>query len=422
LAKLAINGGPAEAPRLEAMVLPWPRGGEKERQALIEVLESHHWCRGSADKNWVSKVAQLENEFAKFQDAKHGVAMANGTVALDIALRSLRIGFGVEVIAPAHSYIATASCANLVGAVPVLVDCDPETGTINPGSIEPAITERTKAIIITDYHGYPPDFDAILPIARKNNLFVLEDAATAVGTEWRGTRVGALGDIGTFSFQEGKLFTSGDGGMVVGNKDEYMKNVVDWHSIGRVPPNPSNDFQFISSNYRMTEFQGAVLLSMLRGDLPSQLEAKHRGGEYLSGKLQKVDGIKPPKRDPRVKYSYYKFIMRYDPEAFGGVPKGKFISALKAEGVPIDSNMAQLIYRQSAFRKDRLDMIMPPGTKMPDYPSMYLPNSEALVKEEVMLRHNLMETGEEGLDMVVAAIEKIKANVDELRVAPSISG
>jgi dTDP-4-amino-4,6-dideoxygalactose transaminase len=420
LGKLAINGGSAEAARLSSMVPKWPHASEKDRKALLDVLDSGNWCMVGASKGGPSKGELFERAFGNFQDAKHAITVANGTVALVLAMKALGVGYGDEVICPAMTFIASAGCANEVGAVPILVDVDRETGTIDPSQIEGAITERTKAIVIPDYHGYPPNFDEIMPIARRNNLTTLEDAATAVGTTWNGRKVGAIGDIGTFSFQQAKLLTSGEGGMVVTNDDKLAERGRLIQNIGRVNGPLVNDFLIISSNYRLTEFQSALLLSMM-DELPASLEKKHDGGEYLSNKLMKVDGIKPPKRDPRVRYSYYKFAMRYDPEAFGGVPKERFIAALRAEGVGVDERAAKLVYRQTAYTKQALEANMPKGLKFPDYSSMYLPNSEAILKEEVMLNHSYMATGKEGLDMVVAAIETIKANVDELRVAPSIN-
>ncbi|MDA4112768.1 MAG: DegT/DnrJ/EryC1/StrS family aminotransferase [Thaumarchaeota archaeon] len=401
------------------MLPPWPHATEKDRRALLEVLDSGQWCRVGAGKGGWSRVDAFDGEFAKFQDAKHGVSVANGTVALELALRAMGIGSGDEVIVPALTFIASATCATEVGAVPILVDCDHDTGTVSASSIEEAITERTRAVVLPAYHGYPPDFDAILPIARKNNLKVLEDAATGVGTEWKGRRIGAMGDMGTFSFQQAKLITSGEGGIVLTNDDKLAETARLIQNIGRVHGPLVNDFLITSSNYRMTEFQGALLLSMLE-DLPPQLELKRRNGEYLADQVEKIDGIKTQKRDPRVKFSRYKFIMRYDQTAFGGITKERFIEALRAEGVGVDERAAKLIYRQTAFATGALGTTLPKGLKLPDYAGMFLPNSEALLKEEIMLGHTYMAVDKSGLDMIVASIEKIKTNVDELKVAPSI--
>jgi len=184
MAKLAINGGPTEAGKLTTMSssVLLPKATEHDRVVLDQVLESGYWCRVEASNAKRSKLDEFESAFAKYQDARFGVSACNGTVALQLALKTLGIGFSDEVIVDANSFIASASSVTEIGATPVLADIDPETGNIAPSEIERVVTERTKAVIVVHCAGYPVDFDAILPIAKKNNIQVIEDAATCLGS------------------------------------------------------------------------------------------------------------------------------------------------------------------------------------------------------------------------------------------------
>jgi len=328
--RLAINGGSPEAAELKEKIPRWPMISEDDKKALMEVLESRRWCRLYLG----SKVELFERSFAEYHDAKYGIAVANGTVALELALKTVGVGFGDEVIVPAVTFIATASAVTEVGAVPIFADIDPETATMSPNSLEEAITERTKAVIVVHYAGYPANFDEILPIVKRNNLFLIEDSAHAHGTEWRGRKVGAIGDMGGFSFQESKSLTAGEGGIVLTNDDALADKARLIHNIGRIIGRPGYEHYTLSSNYRMTEFQGALLYVKLK-NLLNEVEIKHSNGEYLAAKLKKIGGVEPLKRDPRVtKRGYYYFVVRYDPNEFGGLPKEKFVNALNAEGVP----------------------------------------------------------------------------------------
>ena len=166
-----------------------PQSTERDELALIDVLESGYWCRVEASVAKQSKLDLFEAAFAKYQDAQFGVSACNGTLSLQLALKSLGIGFSDEVVVDANAFIASASSVTEIGAVPVLTDIDPETGTIDPDEIERVITNRTKAVIVVHNNGYPADLDRILTVARKNNIYVIEDAATCVGSEWNGRKL-----------------------------------------------------------------------------------------------------------------------------------------------------------------------------------------------------------------------------------------
>jgi len=408
--KLAINGGPAEATELKQKIPRWPTASEKVKKALLEVLDNGKWCRIYLG----SKAEQFEKAFVAYQDAKYGIAVANGTVSLELALKTGGIGFGDEVLVPAVTFIASASAITEVGAVPRFVDVDPETAAISPTALEDSLTDRTRAVMVVHYGGYSVDFDRILPIVKRNGLFLVEDCAHAHGTEWKGRKVGAIGDMGSFSFQESKSLASGEGGMVLTNDDKLAERARLIHNIGRVVGRPGYEHFILSSNYRLSELQAALLLAKM-DELLREVEEKNVNGEYLAERLRRIGGVEPLRRDSRItKRGYYFFIIRYNQKEFSGLPKTRFLEALNAEGVLASCGYGMPLYKQPAFKKENLKSAIPKGVKMPNYEKLYLPGAEKFTNEEVTLPHPILLSGREGLDLVVNSIEKIKENVNEL--------
>ena len=414
MSRLAIKGGtPVGALRLD----PWPPIDEADREALIRVLESREWCRLWSDESEVSK---FERSFAEYQDARHGMAVANGTVAIEAALLAAGVEVGDEVIVPAVTFIATASAVSMVNAVPVFVDVDPETISVDPAAVEAAITPRTRGILGVHYGGYPIDFDRLLPIAKKHGLVLVEDCAHAHGTEGTGRKVGAIGAAGTFSFQMSKSLPGGEGGMVLTDDEDLYDRAMLLHNIGRSMESRKYGHVVVASNLRLSEFQGAVLSGQLR-KLPAQVDRKHENGEWLAAELTRMGGLRPLKRDPRVtKRGYYFFVMRYDQAAFGGVPRGRFLEAMGAEGMDMFAGYEMPLYRNRAYQKEGRGNTGPvrvpslnPG---PDYDHMSLPVSERFCRDEqVVMLHNwlLAERGE--LQKVVDAVAKVREHAEELR-------
>src|SRR5262245_4671262 len=223
--ELAINGGPAA---LTAPVPHWPVYDSAEEKALLDVLRSGHWGSTSG-----AVVATFEREFAAAQQAAYGICLSNGTLAIAAALRAAGVGIGDEVIVPPYTFIATASAALFVGAVPVFADVDPRTHLLDPAAMEAAITERTKAVIPVHLAGRPADLDEI--IRRAGGLPVIEDSAQAAGAAYRGRAVGAIGTAGTFSFQSSKNLTAGEGGAVVTDDEAFAAELYGLVNVGRVP-------------------------------------------------------------------------------------------------------------------------------------------------------------------------------------------
>jgi perosamine synthetase len=217
------------------------------------------------DSNWISSLGKyiplFERKFSAYCGSNYGVSVANGTVALHLALAALGIGKGDEVLVPDLTFVATPNAVSYTGAKPVFVDADPKVWNISPEKIEEQITSKTKAIIPVHLFGHPCDMEPIMKIAEEHNLFVIEDAAEAHGAEYRGKKVGSIGDVGCFSFYGNKILTTGEGGMCITNDEklaERMRFLKDHGMAKRRYYHPEIGF-----NYRMTNIQAAIGLAQL---------------------------------------------------------------------------------------------------------------------------------------------------------------
>jgi dTDP-4-amino-4,6-dideoxygalactose transaminase len=411
---LALTGGAAAAPDLQTRAGTWPRVENAEAETLLrDVLQSGRWGRLHTD----SYAEQFENAFAAFQQARHGVAVANGTVSLQLILRTLNIGIGDEVIVPALTFIATASAVAEVGAIPIFADVHPETMTIDPDSVAAAITPRTRAIIGVHYGGYPIDFDLLLPLAQKHGVYLIEDAAHAQGTEWRGTKVGALGVFGSFSFQESKSLPSGEGGIILTNDDELAERARLLHHIGRRMDRPGYMHYALASNYRLTDLQAALLLNQVKR-LPDQVQRRHQAGRVLDAALAETEVLLPQRRDERItQRGYYFAIYRYQAEKLDGLPRAAFLAALNAEGVPAFAGYGEPVYRYPAFSAEALQQSPLRGLpNLPRYDQLSLPVTERLTdQEQVTIPHPILLTGSESMGLIADSVTKILDHQDELR-------
>jgi dTDP-4-amino-4,6-dideoxygalactose transaminase len=413
MAKLAINGGPKAAGDL---AFPeWPMLDESEKEAVLEVLSSRRWCRLYPD----SYVEKFERAFAEYHDARYGIGVSNGTVALELILVASGIRPGDEVLVPAITFIASASAVvTSVGAVPVFVDIDPETACISPDAAEAAITGRTTGMIAVHYGGYPPDFDRLLPLCQEHDLVLMEDCAHAQGTEWKGRKVGAIGSMGGFSFQESKALTAGEGGIVLTNDEATAERASLHHNIGRVVGRPGYEHHVLASNYRLTEMQAAVLLAQLKRFKEDQAQQRDENGRFLDQGLRDIGGLEPQKQDERVtRRGYYFTVLRYDSDQFAGVHRNRFVEALRAEGVSCGAGYGMPLYKQPAFRRERLEPLLAESTKpWPDYEKMSLPVAERFCAEEqVTIPHQVLLTGRDGMQKIIDAVAKIKANAAAIK-------
>jgi len=407
LAKLALKGG---EPVRNKPFPKWPIFGESEMKALKDVLESGFWGIGGSRKK------EFEEKFAAYQHAKYGIAVTSGTTALEISLRALGVGCGDEVIVPAYTFMATATAVLYVNAIPVFADIDPETYTIDPKSAESLISERTKAILPVHIGGRPADMDALLSLAKKYGLYIVEDACQAWGAEWRGTRVGAIGEIGAFSFQSSKNITSGEGGIIVTNSEELYVKAWSLHNCGRMPQGAWYEHHLPGTNYRITEFQAAILLAQMER-FDEQTERRIENAKYLNSKLSKIDGIKPLKDDERVtRHAYHLYIFRFNPEAFGGISKSTLARALQAEGIPVSVGYSKPLYKEpylEYFKKCPLSC--PYYSKPVDYSNVKMPAAEkACYQEGLWLPQYVLLGSKNDMDDIISAFEKIRENIDEI--------
>ena len=406
MAKLAINGGPPAAK--DWISTRWPIYDDREKKALIETLESGNWCcMGKPD----GKVGHFEREFAEYIGTKYAMCVNAGTAALELAFRSCDIEPGDEVIVTAVSFVASASAIVLAGGVPVFVDVDPETYQMSPDAVEAAITDRTRVVETVHYGGYPVDMDRIREIAEKHNLFIVEDCAEGHGSEWKGRKIGSLGDMGAFSFQMGKNLTCGDGGAMTYSNDELAVSCYSYSRYGNIPDGKRRVHYAPAGNFRMSEFLGAILSVQLSRH-PEQTEIRYRNGEYFAQEVEKIGGISALKREPRItKRGYYFYFLRYDSSKWGGVHRNKFREALAAEGVRTGTAHNDPIYMNPAFQNIKRSLLH--GSEM-DYTKVHCPEAERIYNSEVIAlgKDFLME--KRNVDMILGALHKLRDNVDEL--------
>jgi len=424
MAKLAINGG---TPIKDVKNNPWPAWpvwGKEEERSLIEVLNSGVWSYNGPKETEFNKL------FAEFTGTKYAVCTVNGTVTLQIALEALGIGVGDEVILPGLTWQATAATIIDVNAIPVLVDVCEDTWCIDPKEIEKAITPRTKAIIPVHLYGAFADMDAIMEIAKKHNLVVIEDCAHKHGGEWNGKKAGSIGNIGSFSYQLSKHLTAGEGGSVTTNDPKLAERMDALRNCGRRPEGDEyvdvdkgagvygDDGNFLQSgNFRITEFQAAILIEGLKR-LPEQNKVRDENGAYLNSLFLDIPGVTPLKRDKReTKKAYFNFAFRYNKDEFKGLSVEKFRSALEAEiGIGVDSsyeplNNCSLYVPHTKPARHKLNDAY---WKAIDPSQFSLPVSEKIHKEEsVCIHHKVLMGTKADMDMIATAIKKIYTNIDE---------
>jgi len=424
MAQLAINGG---KPLRDVKSAPWPKWpmwGEQEKTDLLEVLDSGHWSYNGP------KEQQFNRAFAEFVGTKYAVSVANGTVAIQLALEACGIGWGDEVIVPGLTWQATAAAVLDNNAVPILVDVTEDTWCMDPARFEAAITQRTKAVIPVHLYGSFVDMDATLAIARKHGLKVIEDCAHKHGAQWNDKRAGSLGDVGCFSFQLSKLMTAGEGGALT-TKDPGLYEKLDaLRNCGRRPETLETDPDAIgiygddgnfiqSGNYRITDFQAALLIESLKR-LPEQNKLRDHNAMYLNAKLAELPGVRPMRRDPReTREAYFNFAFRYKQDEFGDVPVEMFRKALALElGFGVEAcyeplNQCSLYVPHTKpwrhhVTDDYWTQIDPRRFDLPVCQRAYQ-------EESVCFHFNVLMGTRQDMDMIVEAIDKVYQGIHELK-------
>jgi len=407
MSELALLGGP----RSKGKPFPlWPQHDETEKEALIDVLESGVWWRTPG-----TRTLKFEASFADYHQATHAIAITNGTAALEVTLAALGIGPGDEVIVPDFTFVATASAVLFTGAMPIMVDVLPDTYCIDPDLVEEAITERTKAIIVVHLGGHPADLDRLTALAKKHDLQMIEDSAHAHASEWHGKKIGTFGTAGTFSFQASKLMTAGEGGIIISNDDDFELKARSIHDCGRMPGEWFYSHFIYGSNYRLSEWQSAVLNAQL-DRLDSQTALRHKNAQILDALLSEIDGITPQALDPRcTRNGHYAYIFHFDKSKFANVPTCRFIEAMIAEGIPNQASyppVHALDLFQSGAYKERLDHEQ--SAQEYAFLKNEYPNTERGAWETVWITHNALLGDEEDLQEISSAIKKIQSSAKEL--------
>jgi len=405
-AKLATKGG---SPVRDKPFTKWPVFADRERELVMGVLDSGVWSF------YGPREREFEGKWAAFCGATHAICVANGTVSLEIALRALGVGPGDEVIVPALTWMATAGAVLQVGAVPVFADIRDDDWCIDPVSIRQKLTPRTRVIMPVHLYSQVAQMDDILTIALEKSLHVVEDCAHAHGSRWKDRGVGALGKVGSFSFQQSKGMTSGEGGALVTNDHELAEVMYGMKNCGRTRVEGGQ--AGFGGNYRITEFQAAILLAQL-DRIEQQLAIKNENIRLLRDKISSVPGvhITPPK--PQVtRQGVYALSVRLDIASFANIPRDILIKALRAEGIPVTPPY-EVVYASSLWTRG------PEFLRFADNVSPQVrfgftsecPVAERIADEEgIVIPHEVFLGDEKDMDDIAAAFDKVQKHASDLR-------
>lgn len=400
---LAVSGG---TPVRNTETDPWPEWPlhtTEEWESKIEPLLKEVYLSGHEGSGG-TMIKRFSEQYAQYTGTNYALFMPHGTDSISAAVAgALDLdGFsaGGEVIVPNYTFVATASAVLERRCTVVFVDISPETFTLDPEAVEAAIGPETRAILPVHLGGHPADMGALREIAQRHELAVIEDCAQAHGAEYQTKKVGALGDVGAFSFQASKNLTSGEGGMVTTNDKDIHDRVSAFMNVGRAPDGARWEYPRLGWNYRPSEYLAAILIARLEL-LEAQTQRRNRNATYLSDALKSIAGITPPQLAPWVtKHGYHLYCLKYNPEGFGGKSRQAFVDALSAEGVP-----CSIGYRSPLSEEPGMAHV---AQKYPNLiRSLPCPNAASVCEQSVWLFQNLLLGSETDMDQIVEAITKI---------------
>lgn len=418
---LAINGGTPILDRSEYK--NWPIIGTDDRNLINQVLDSGIVAGGTAPQ-----VRALEQEWASYVGVKHCLTTTSGTAALHMALAAVGVGPGDEVITSAFTFLASASCALHQNAIPVFVDIDPRTYTMDPSKLEAAITERTQVIIPVHIQGLPADMDPIMAIARKHNLFVIEDACQAHGAVYKGKKVGSIGDVGTFSLNNMKNLPGGEGGLFTTNDDAYLDKGTLIRCFGDEIDEVSHrriyNASILGYMYRNQELPAALARAQLK-HLDEYNAVRIANANYLTRELGQIPGIIPPYCPPDYKHVYWMYNVRFDPAAAGvDCPPRKFRvaveKALYKEGALVGQWQTMPVPAQDLFQSK----LGYGGTRHPwavneakgiqyDYSPANFPVAQSLCDTYTAVHGIHAPNDTQLMEKIVTAFHKVFENLDQ---------
>ena len=404
--QLAVDGG---TPIRGRPFPPWPVFDQEQISAVSDVLRS-----GKVNSWSGEQTGLFEKEFAEFAGCRYGVAVANGTVALELALRALGIAPGDQVIVTCRSFVASASCCAVRGAVPLFADVDRVSQNVTANTIRAALTSRTKAVIAVHLAGWPCDMDPILELAQYRGLSVIEDCAQAHGATYKGRPVGSLGHVAAFSFCQDKIIcTGGEGGMLTTSHPAIWERAWSYKDHGKsrhavYQQEHSTVFKWlhesIGTNWRMTEMQAAIGRIAL-GRLPDWIAARRKNAAMLDDRLGRLAAIRLTVPPADIGHAYYKYYAFLRPEALRtGWNRDRIVRAVQAEGVPCFSGICPAIFQETAFDRP------------PFRPKRPLPVAEELGQTSLMLLvHPTL--AESDMSDFCRAVEKVLAVATDERAS-----
>lgn len=361
----------------------WPQADEREAELLRMVLESPQWG------GFHPFVAEFEESFAAYQQSSYGISAFNGTVTIELALEVLGIGRGDEVIVPAISFVSTATAVSRVGALPVFVDIERCSFNLDLLRVREALTPRTKAVIAVHFGGAMCNMAELLVICRENNLYLIEDAAHAAGSEWNRKRSGTFGIAGSFSFQNGKVLSAGEGGMLITSDDAFAERARSVANCGRVPGRSFYEHHRIGTNFRMTAFQAAVLLAQFER-LPEQIERRTANARLLKELLAEIAEISWQEQSARITQNCFYLLVGRIAGPAGA--RDAFCRVLLASGVPCTPFYPHTLYQNPAYRNG--------GCRV-----MACPMAEASIQDAFWLPHRVLLADKDTIRQVAEAIK-----------------
>ena len=390
----------------------WPIWDDADEKAILPVLRSGRWSRSGV-------VNEAEKKFAELMGTKRCLLTFCGTQALIVSLHTVGVGAGDEVIVTPYTFVATIHSILQNNALPVFADVDPDTWSIDPAKIQERMSDHTYAILPVHIGGSPCQMDKIMQIAKARDLKVVEDACQAHMSEFNGKKVGSFGDFGCFSLQNSKVITCGEGGAVIGNDDEMMDRAHSYHNFAR-PHGPHMDaggygYVGIGTKARLTEFQASMVITHI-DSADEEIARREENGKYLKSRLKKIPGIVPRKEYPGTnRLSHHTCGFRYKAEQFDGLPRGQFLKAVGAEGIPMGGGLGN-IARYSQNREGSIQGALESKTfkaiysekRIKDYrDGLSCPEAEQLVKETVGFSQTVLLGTKEDMDDIVNAVEKV---------------
>jgi dTDP-4-amino-4,6-dideoxygalactose transaminase len=408
MAELALAGG---APVRPQGYPAWPVVDERDVDAVAEVVRGGRWG-GFPEPGPLA--AEFAERFAAYQGSRHGVVMANGTVTMEVALKALGIGWGDEVIVPALTFAATPYAAMAAGTLPVFCDVLPGTLSVDPDQVSAAVTSRTRAIMPVHLGHQMADMDRIGEIARRHSLALVEDCAHAHGQRWRDRGAGTFGEFGSFSHQSTKLLTAGEGGTLLTDDEQLARRAHSLIDCGRAKDPAEKELTF-GANYRLGELHAALLLGALER-LPGQQAERAEAARYFQELAAELPWLRLLPPDERItRWSFYRYIVLIEPEAFAGASNARVCAALEAEGVGAWEGYAPM---------SRYDLFQPSLSRLPvavehagrlDPATMSFPVAEeAALRRTVYLDESVFRAGRRGIEDAVEALAKVQRHAGEL--------